>query len=109
VGERVGRTWQGVALFAVGGLLGALLLGSGSISLPGMGDDAQAQGASTWSLATFSYCEHCPDPDFYSPLDPETRQPGVRISEVVGEIPSSCQVEPLVLADGSQIALFVSC
>jgi len=49
MGERIGRvSRQGVVLFALGVLVGALLLGGGSFALPWSEDGAQAQDDRMW-------------------------------------------------------------
>jgi len=54
MGERVGKvSRQGVVLFALGVLVGALLLGGGSFTLPGSGDDARAQSEERWRTRIF--------------------------------------------------------
>jgi hypothetical protein len=95
---------QGVALFVLGVLVRALLLGD-SISLPAIGDDAQAQGRGTWSAEPFFYCElTCSEEGFYSGRSTESDE--ITVSEFLATLPSSCQLEPMMFPSGRDFVLF---
>lgn len=79
MGERVGRIWQGVALFAVGVLVGAVLLGG--IALPGItGESVEAQGSATWQVQQFN-----------TPVRPDSARI-VEIQDWVESLPAECDL-----------------
>lgn len=93
MGERIGRAWQGVALFTVGVLVGALVLGGGSFALPVIGDDAKAQGAATWQSKAWhgeigpgeveiNYGQSAPDPEAF-------------LNDWVETLPAECDLGPI--------------
>jgi hypothetical protein len=53
VGERIGGVSRGAVLFAVGVLVGMLLLGGGAFTLPWNSEDARAQSSEKWRTQIF--------------------------------------------------------
>jgi hypothetical protein len=81
-GERVGKAWQGITLFAVGVLMGMVLLGRGTFTLPVIGDDARAQDE-TWKMEIFT---SDPADDVWA---------GDLFAEWIQSVPDTCDVETL--------------
>jgi hypothetical protein len=97
--ERMGRLWQGVALFAMGALVGAVLLGGGSFALSEIGDGAQAQTSQTWETKVFDEMRFnlgatgVVDPDVY-------------FNDWLHTIPRECHVETVEGALGNFLAYY---
>ena len=102
---RIGKvSRQGVVLFALGVLVGALVLGGGVWFVHGQAETTIAQDQGAWRAEPFVCRTAACDLESFYTADLSTTMGGF-----LATLPSSCQLEPMLMLGGERLTLFYSC